>query len=483
MSGRIGNGGAGGDVMPLDSAKQKIKRAVSKLKHTLPTRNGKFTPDLRQVGLSYLQGDELGKFLTEDRANFSTYGMDEAERAEATLKFDPRKAGLVDSTGELANVNHRVYNVTSNGRLIYQPDEITGTFNHSSITRDGAVICAGYLSVENGKIKKIDTSSGHYQPTELDLYNAIELLASRGDVFAPDCVVGSHGGTSMSPREFLGYMNEDVEYSGRRMPRVASMRQERIDAHESIDVGKIIKLERANIIDAVLASNIEGNIEEKGKYLFNFAKDQFPEDYVRDYAFRIFGEEGHDKEIRSVSLTPNELLATISTISDPRIFEASVKIIENFADIDPTINFYIGDPKFRENLSRKLLSPEKLPNTLRHFNVPQINTLLSSLPEGDEKSFVITSFLESGGDKEVQILGDVQSNLDANTRRIVSTTLLSRDRFEDTYARLDSYKIAGLVQALPDDRKGAMITGLLERRDAKSLELLSNNIGSFEQAT
>ncbi len=484
MSGRVGGSTAGaGDIKASYSAKQKIKQAVSKLKYTLPTKKGEFTPDMKQVGLGYLQGDEYSKFLTEDKANFSTYGMDELEREASTLRFDAAKGGLVDSSGELADVSHRVYNVTSNGRLIYQPQGIVGAFNHSSITRDGAVICAGYITVESGKIKSIDTSSGHYQPTSLDLYNAIELLASKGEVFAPDCIASSHGGTPMSPGEFLRYMNEDVMYEGRRMPRVASMRQERIAEHELISGGKVIRFEGANIVDTVLSADIAANIEGKGKYLCNFPTTAFSESYIRGYAFRTFGEEGHEREIRSVSLSPNELLANISTIPDPRALEASVKIIENFAPVDPALNLYALDARFKVDLSAILLSPEKLPNTLRNFNAQQINTLLSSVPEGMQRSFVVSSFLDGSSAKELQILSDVQANLDDNSRRLISTTLLSGGRFEDTYAKLDPFRIWNLTLVLPDDRKRQVIDRFLVRGDPKSLEILTNNFGAFDKET
>ena len=53
-------------------------------------------------------------------------------------------------------------------------------FYHSSYLNGDAVLCAGSIKIEKGFIKVINTDSGHYQPTDSHLINALRALEMHG---------------------------------------------------------------------------------------------------------------------------------------------------------------------------------------------------------------------------------------------------------------------------------------------------------------
>lgn len=73
--------------------------------------------------------------------------------------------------GNPINENNLMYALDENKNL-----HIGNTINHPDFTRGRSVICAGHLSIEGGKIIKIDTSSGHYVPRIWHLNAAIKIL-------------------------------------------------------------------------------------------------------------------------------------------------------------------------------------------------------------------------------------------------------------------------------------------------------------------
>jgi hypothetical protein len=50
--------------------------------------------------------------------------------------------------------------------------------------------CGGHISVQNGKIMKIDPMSGHYMPATLQMFLMVKHLHEQG-VVSPDCIVGT----------------------------------------------------------------------------------------------------------------------------------------------------------------------------------------------------------------------------------------------------------------------------------------------------
>ncbi len=66
------------------------------------------------------------------------------------------------------------------GRLYVSSTPQPGMFNHSSFLGGGSVICAGEIIIEDGKITFINNRSGHYQPKDETLDNAIAKLREQG---------------------------------------------------------------------------------------------------------------------------------------------------------------------------------------------------------------------------------------------------------------------------------------------------------------
>jgi hypothetical protein len=66
------------------------------------------------------------------------------------------------------------------GRLYVSSTPQPGMFNHSTFLGGGSVICAGEIIIEDGKITFISNMSGHYQPPDGALDNAIEKLQDQG---------------------------------------------------------------------------------------------------------------------------------------------------------------------------------------------------------------------------------------------------------------------------------------------------------------
>jgi hypothetical protein len=75
------------------------------------------------------------------------------------------------------------------GRLYVSSTPQPGMFNHSSFLGGGSVICAGEIIIEDGKIKFINNRSGHYEPEDETLDNAIAKLLEQGVELDGDLVV------------------------------------------------------------------------------------------------------------------------------------------------------------------------------------------------------------------------------------------------------------------------------------------------------
>ena len=82
----------------------------------------------------------------------------------------------INNSSDLVNIK--------NGHYLYciLPTEILCLFNghHSAGACGQPVICAGYITIDNKKIIKIDNSSGHYSPPFYMLAKAIEILKIKG---------------------------------------------------------------------------------------------------------------------------------------------------------------------------------------------------------------------------------------------------------------------------------------------------------------
>lgn len=87
-------------------------------------------------------------------------------------------------------LNHgNPYAIDRYGNL-FSVDEAShgGQFNHSSFNAGNDVVCAGMIHVDNGVLLKIDNNSGHYAPTQAQLYEAAKMLHAELKGASPNAI-------------------------------------------------------------------------------------------------------------------------------------------------------------------------------------------------------------------------------------------------------------------------------------------------------
>lgn len=67
----------------------------------------------------------------------------------------------------------------NNQNEMYVQMKKRGQANHTSLSSGQAVLAAGHIYVVDGKIKTIDTQSGHYQPTKEQILNILEYFQNQ----------------------------------------------------------------------------------------------------------------------------------------------------------------------------------------------------------------------------------------------------------------------------------------------------------------
>ena len=103
--------------------------------------------------------------------------------------------GLIYQDGEILSSPDTIWALNPLGELRIFPrkkESILGCPTHSYFFQENHIglpaACAGHMEVRNGKISKIDRSSGHYMPTTLQLILAVSYLNDKG-VIAKDIVL------------------------------------------------------------------------------------------------------------------------------------------------------------------------------------------------------------------------------------------------------------------------------------------------------
>ncbi len=90
---------------------------------------------------------------------------------------------LINSKESVA-MGEMIYAIDTQGKMYvshtFSELENIGGFQHSSFLKGKVVICAGRVHVEEGILKSIDTSSGHYKPTRPHLVKALKILHDKG---------------------------------------------------------------------------------------------------------------------------------------------------------------------------------------------------------------------------------------------------------------------------------------------------------------
>lgn len=101
-----------------------------------------------------------------------------AESLEFKVGFT--KGKLLDANGNLLNVNNAKYVMDESGAIFVYEKHKNGYIHHSSLIEGQPVAAAGYITVTDGVVSKINRKSGHYRPTEEMLNQFIEELRRQG---------------------------------------------------------------------------------------------------------------------------------------------------------------------------------------------------------------------------------------------------------------------------------------------------------------
>jgi len=110
---------------------------------------------LAEINVTYLDKQGREKYLTAFKKGVMS---NEALGKKATGKF--------------------IY-VLSTDKELFVAEKNRGTFNHSTFFAGKPVLCAGKMDVEEGVIKRVDKSSGHYKTTDEMFENMIKFLSDK----------------------------------------------------------------------------------------------------------------------------------------------------------------------------------------------------------------------------------------------------------------------------------------------------------------
>ena len=504
MSGREDDGSSRGSRSELSG---KFTRALNKLRPTLPIEDGKFTPDLRQVGLTYIQEEdgEFAKFVAGDSSQFATHGMNAEERKAATLKYDPEKDYLVDSKGKKASSDKLFYNVTREGDLIVQP-KFTENFHHSSITRDGSVICAGHIGIEDGKIAYIDIDSGHYTPTDLDLYNAVNVLQKQApQIFSEDAVAQGYQTMGIPLEEFTKFMEELIPDKSLMTSRIEVLRKQRIDEHLKISKkSEMIKFTGTiSLKESIISTDLSSKLKVDKQYIFNFPKELFDSEYISEYAKKTYGKDGQEGKLSTLSLTSTELFsyllrdkatntATIdylikNGISNGKKFQENLLEFAQDVDVFKSLAKYgvenPGDNSTKMLYELSITAKDKdraieiADYLLGHENFEQTMSIVTNAlyrrdiilkASEDAKKFVIDKLFETPSQESIGLLCMISTH-----RLQITERLLSDDKLSSTISTLDDYSGASLISQSSSETQGRAIAKLIsEPSDIKSQKVL-----------
>jgi len=125
---------------------------------------------------------------------------EQAENTKIIKKDSKGEYRLFDQRSNLYDTSNKIskgqkglvaYAITLDGKLVtsqhIQPSDNTKYgYYHSTLLDGKPGLCFGMMKVKDGKITKIDAFSGHYKPTQENLYNATFLKSELKNVFADD---------------------------------------------------------------------------------------------------------------------------------------------------------------------------------------------------------------------------------------------------------------------------------------------------------
>jgi len=88
--------------------------------------------------------------------------------------------GTITAAGAGADADFATYAMDENGRLYFTRYPVVTQFHHSSFLAGGPVAAAGEIKIINGKLMRINNSSGHYKPSKAQVEQVLTELKARG---------------------------------------------------------------------------------------------------------------------------------------------------------------------------------------------------------------------------------------------------------------------------------------------------------------
>ncbi len=150
-----------------------------------------------------------GKFILKaQNSNPESNSLDPAKLGDPQTLIHMKEGKLYRGDSVIADdmTHNLIYAVDRLGSLCIQvPGSSTTPHHDGFFTVNGVgqpIACGGHISVQGGKIMKIDPMSGHYTPATLQLFLMVKHLNDQS-VIAPDCVVVSFESGNYSLKEVL----------------------------------------------------------------------------------------------------------------------------------------------------------------------------------------------------------------------------------------------------------------------------------------
>lgn len=212
----------------------------------------RFSPEEQEKNTKIIKQDEKGEYRVFNQ--------------DGTLCDTSNKSSKW-KTGEVA------YGITLDGKLVMHEHIVPYSSNkqidygyyHSSLLGGKPGQCFGMMKVKNGQIVKIDTDSGHYKPTQENLYNAVKILQNviddNTEITSKGFLYDEGKGRSSSPiykenkRQFL----QRMEAKGADGLTIPERYFKALRTHNEAYYNKLTQLHSGKILHERKDSNREDN--------------------------------------------------------------------------------------------------------------------------------------------------------------------------------------------------------------------------------
>lgn len=169
-------------------------------KHEVP---GFFKHRLQIIHPIYWNYDELGNvaYLTSQ------------EKKKFKVRHEDPSKPLTRTNGTIPDGNYLYIISPKGGLYIANQSELNAlNLRHSSIRAGQPVLCAGEITIKEGKITQIDNGSGHYKPSWSNLMMSCLYLKNKG-ILNEDCIIHTINHDGVVRKDItVEKLTKDAEY-------------------------------------------------------------------------------------------------------------------------------------------------------------------------------------------------------------------------------------------------------------------------------